>query len=327
MSKLQILISQYQEDENTIKPLLDSIQFQQNIDLKNDIEVFIGNDGSDVKLSADFLKQYSYNIQYHCFKHERLAATRKKLFDLSTAEYIMYCDADDMFANNFALSIIFNYMDSGFDTLFCEFLAEIKLNNQITYAMGKVNPIFIHGKVYRRQFLVDNDIQWHAELYEHQDHAYNLLARICSQNHKQCDIPLYMWRYNPNSVSRKNGNKHEAITWPHLIDSTTCLIHDLLLRGYGEQAKYCAFFCLHSTYVQACDKIWQQENLNNYKQAMYSRIGQFYSEFYLLINNTPQKTKEHIINNQINLAKKRNLDLSNNITFDQWLQIIINSYT
>jgi len=55
MSKLQILIPQYNEDENMIKPLLDSIAIQQDIDF-NDIEVFIGNDGSDTKLSTEFLK-------------------------------------------------------------------------------------------------------------------------------------------------------------------------------------------------------------------------------------------------------------------------------
>ena len=42
--KLQILIPQYKEDESIIKPLLDSIEVQQNVDLANDIGVIIVND-------------------------------------------------------------------------------------------------------------------------------------------------------------------------------------------------------------------------------------------------------------------------------------------
>ena len=123
MSKLQILIPQYNEDENKIKPLLDSIAIQQDIDF-NDIEVFIGNDGSNTKLSVDFLKQYKYRIQYHFFQHGRLAATRQKLFNLVTAPYVMWCDADDCFINTIALSNILLTIDVGFDSLICDFIEQ-----------------------------------------------------------------------------------------------------------------------------------------------------------------------------------------------------------
>ena len=46
MKKLSICVPQYKETEEVIKPLLDSIAIQQNIDFK-DIEVVIANDGSD----------------------------------------------------------------------------------------------------------------------------------------------------------------------------------------------------------------------------------------------------------------------------------------
>ena len=39
--KLQILVPQYKETEDIIKPLLDSIEVQQNVDLINDIGVII----------------------------------------------------------------------------------------------------------------------------------------------------------------------------------------------------------------------------------------------------------------------------------------------
>ena len=52
--KLQILIPQYKETEEVIKPLLDSLAIQQNIDF-NELGAIICNDGSDVHLSQEFL--------------------------------------------------------------------------------------------------------------------------------------------------------------------------------------------------------------------------------------------------------------------------------
>ena len=60
--KLQILIPQYKETEAIIKPLLDSIEIQQNIDLKNEVGAIIVNDGSDVHLSKEFLNNYTFPL-------------------------------------------------------------------------------------------------------------------------------------------------------------------------------------------------------------------------------------------------------------------------
>ena len=55
--KLQLLIPQFNETDEVMRPMLESIGTQQGVDLKNDIEVLIGNDGSDCRRnsSAAFL--------------------------------------------------------------------------------------------------------------------------------------------------------------------------------------------------------------------------------------------------------------------------------
>jgi cellulose synthase/poly-beta-1,6-N-acetylglucosamine synthase-like glycosyltransferase len=55
MKKLEILIPQYKETDDIIKPLLDSISIQQNIDLVNDVGVIIVNDGTDIHLNMEML--------------------------------------------------------------------------------------------------------------------------------------------------------------------------------------------------------------------------------------------------------------------------------
>ena len=56
--KLQLLIPQFNETDEVMRPMLESISIQQGVDLKNDIEVLIGNDGSDIKLSEELLGSY-----------------------------------------------------------------------------------------------------------------------------------------------------------------------------------------------------------------------------------------------------------------------------
>ena len=67
--KLQILIPQYNETDSIIKPLLDSIALQQNVDF-NEIGVIICNDGSDTYLTDELLNSYSYKIEYYKEPHK-----------------------------------------------------------------------------------------------------------------------------------------------------------------------------------------------------------------------------------------------------------------
>ena len=112
--KLEILIPQYNETEEVLKPLLDSIEIQQNVDF-NDIGVIICNDGSDIIFSQEFLDGYSFNITYIKCEHRGVSAARNTCLDNATAEYVMFCDADDLFYNACALYIIFEEIKKGFD--------------------------------------------------------------------------------------------------------------------------------------------------------------------------------------------------------------------
>ena len=63
--KLQILVPHYKEEWEVIKPLLDSIEVQQNVDLKNEVGVIIVSDGSELVLDESNFDRYSFPIEYH----------------------------------------------------------------------------------------------------------------------------------------------------------------------------------------------------------------------------------------------------------------------
>ena len=149
--KLQILIPQYEETDKIIKPLLDSIALQQGINF-NEIGVIICNDGSDVFLSEELLNNYPFKIEYYKEPHRGVSGTRNACLDYATAEYVMFCDADDMFYNACGLWIIFREIEVGFDSLVSVFTEETHIPNtkQITYINHEADSTFVHGKVHRR---------------------------------------------------------------------------------------------------------------------------------------------------------------------------------
>lgn len=319
MSKLQILIPQYNEDDKKIKPLLDSIEMQKNVNFKKDLEVCIGNDGSDVKLSIDFLKTYTFPIQYHYFEHTGLAGTRKQLFDISSGDYVMFCDADDMFISSIALSIILQQIKDGFDALICDFMEEhILENDNAIYIPREDDSIFVHGKIYRREFLLENKIEWHPELREHQDSAFNVLAKTCAKKMLRIQIPIYMWHDNCDSISRKNKEYHSVNTWCAMIDSYNALIEDLKNRGYGAQAIYYAKYCLYATYFEMSHEIWKRENVQEKKANTLNYLAKFYFKHELLINHCSQEVTEKIINITKEIAERRGI-LTAMSPFEEWL--------
>ena len=92
-----ILVPYYNEGEEVIKNLLDSIAIQQNIDMK-EIEVVICKDGPDgPELSQEFLDKYPFDIQYHREPKANVSVMRNKALDYSTGEYVTWADADDMY--------------------------------------------------------------------------------------------------------------------------------------------------------------------------------------------------------------------------------------
>ena len=175
--KLQILIPQYKEKDSVIKPLLDSIAIQQSVPF-DQIGIVICNDGSDVFLSDDFLKSYPFRIDYYKEPHRGVSATRNACLDHATADYVMFCDADDMFYNACGLWILFREMEIGFDSLVSMFIEESRHpeTKSVEYVNHEMDSTFVHGKVHRRLYLVEKGIRFNDKLTIHEDSYFNILC-------------------------------------------------------------------------------------------------------------------------------------------------------
>lgn len=321
--KLQILIPQYKETEEVIKPLLDSIEIQQNVDLKNEVGVIIVNDGTDVLLSDEFFNRYSFPIEYHKNPHGGVSATRNACLDHATADYVMFCDADDMFYCACGLYIIFREINGeGFDSLVSVFVEESRhpLTKEPLYINHDMDTTFVHGKVHRRDYLLKENIRWNDNLTIHEDSYFNCLCQRMAKDLKYCPMPFYLWKWRDESVCRHDP-KYILKTYNNMLDSNTALVQEFLRRGRIEDAQFYAVSMIYDAYFTMNKDEWLNQENQKYRNATEKRFKEYFLQFEQLFNTIQQEVKAQIIMGIKNRMFSEGL-LMETTTFNDWIKHI-----
>ena len=321
--KLQILIPQYKETDEIIKPLLDSIAIQQNVDLKNEVGVIIANDGSDVHLSDEFLDGYPFDIQYILAPHQGVSATRNVCLDHATADYVMFCDADDMFMNVCGLWVIFREIQNGgFDSMVSVFVEESRIpnTNEVVYINHEMDMTFVHGKIHRRKYLLDNKIRWNPNLTIHEDSFFNIQCQNLSRNVKYCQSPFYLWRWRDESVCRHDP-KYILKTYRNMIDSNDALIDEFLKRGVQDKAMFFTAFMVFDAYYLMNKPDWINQENKEYRDATEARFATYFGKRKDLWNAVSAQDKM-VISNQVRSRSIMEGMQMEAVTIDGWLKHI-----
>lgn len=317
--KLQILIPHYKETENEVKPLLDSIALQQNVDF-SEIGVIICHDGDE---SKDLnLPDYPFAVKQIRQEHKGVSAARNACLDHATAEYVMFCDADDMFCNVCGFYIIFREFAQGFDSLISCFMEETRnpQTGEHIYINHEMDSTFVHGKVHRRQYLIDNHIRWNDKLTIHEDSYFNILCQNLSQNVKYCQMPFYLWKWRDASVCRHDP-KYILKTYRNMLDSNDALIDAFLSRGRQDKAMfYTAFMCFDAYYTMNKPEWINQEN-KEYRDSTEVRFAEWFRKHEDLWNSVPV-TDKMVISNQVRSRSINEGMQMEAVTVDGWLSHI-----
>ena len=329
MKKLEILVPQYKEDDKVVKPLLDSIAIQQCVDF-DDIGVIIVNDGSDIHLSNELIKGYPFDIKYILAEHGGVSATRNRCLDEAKAEYVMFADCDDMFYVNTALWLIFREIDnSHFDSLTSVFVEEsqnpqTKKHDYILRGdiqRGGVDSTFVHGKVHRRLYLINNNIRWNDKLTIHEDSYFNCLCQKLSKNVVYCPTPFYLWKWRDDSVCR-----HDPLyilrTYNNMLDSNTALVNQFLDRQMKPEAQYYATAMIMDAYYTMNTEKWLKQENKEYRDNTEKRFKEYYLEFKDLYESIEEQVKFQIVAGIRNRFFQEGLLLETQ-TFDQWIKHIL----
>lgn len=330
---LQILIPQYKETERDIQKLLDSIKWQRNISFK-DIGVIIVNDGSDIILNPYFLNSYPFKIDYIRAEHKGVSATRNRALKEATAAYVMFCDADDMFYHNLALQLIVkNAKEKQPDCIYSTFVEEVPDSQHpgnFLYNARQQAFVFVHGKVYRRQFLLEKNIWWDEELTLHEDGYFNglALAQVPKDKLVYCNEPFYMWCNNSESVSRKTPT-FVLDTYNNNLLAQDKLISKLLPVNVYEAINLTAiqlfqtYFLLTGTFLEWSNDEKQPEAFRSRLKAELGatekRFAEFYDKFKDCYRHVIQKERERLFLSTKNSASIFNNNDSKMEDFEKWL--------
>ena len=320
--KLQILIPQYQETDEIVKPLLDSIALQQNVDF-NDIGVIICNDGSDVYLTDEFLNSYQFKIEYYKEPHRGVSGTRNACLDYATADYVMFCDADDMFFNMCGLWMIFREIDMGvFDSLVSVFIEETRHpeTKEPFYINREMDSTFVHGKIHRRRYLIEKGIRWNEKLTIHEDSFFNIQTANLSQNVKYCQSPFYLWKWRDESVCRHDP-KYILKTYNNMIDSNDALIEAFRSKGAPDKAAFYIAFMIFDAYYLMNKPEWINQENKEYRDATEKRFAKYYKKYRKTWDLIPSTDKMQISQGIRGRSINEGMQMEA-MTIEEWLKHI-----
>lgn len=327
MKKLDILVPHYHEPAEVIKPLLDSIAIQQNVDF-NEIGVIICHDGAEPSINSSvdlgdyypseveskefefyddagiggnysIFTDYPFEIKQIHIPHKGVSAARNAALDASDAEYVMWCDCDDMFFNACGLWVAFrDIAEHDPDTFVSAFLEESRTadTGKPVYLVHTEDATFVHGKIHRRQYLIDKGIRWDEKLTIHEDSYFNILAQSLTEKRYECPTAFYLWKYRTESVCR-HDQKYMLKTYHHMIDSNDALIEEFRRRGEDVKLKFYVVLAVMDAYYTMNKKEWIDQENKEYRDSTERRFAEYFRKYRDVWDSVSDRDKMKVSNN------------------------------
>lgn len=317
--KLQILVPHYKESFEVIKPLLDSIAIQQQVDF-SEVGVIIAYDGDEATELPD-CNEYPFEVEHIYGRHKGVSATRNLALDYATADYVMFCDADDMFCHVCGLYIIFNEIEIGFDTLVSQFIEQTKTpDGKMVFINHDMDSTFVHGKVHRRKYLINNNIRFNDNLTIHEDSYFNILAQNLTDQAKYCPTAFYLWKWRDDSVCRHDKD-YILKTYNNMLDSNDALVDQFIDRNKEDKAKFYIGFMIFDAYYTMNKKEWIDKTNKSYRNAVEKRFAKYYVKHKDRWNKISEQEKMMISNGVRSRSVNEGMPMES-ITIDAWLKHI-----
>jgi len=250
---LSIAIPHYTETERDMFPLLSSISGQVGVNF-SDLEVIIANDGGAYPLDKDFFSLFNMEIrQVFCADNGGPGAARQAGIFVANGEYIMFCDADDTLHSVGVVGALLQEVkrDSP-DILTTTWLEELpNPDGTFRYPPHENDNTWMHGKLFRRAFLTENDIRFHPELRVHEDSYFLSIADALAERRRSVPFISYVWKYRPDSITRRDGAVYTYASIPTFIKASIMADKEVEKRNPALmefkilQLTLYNFFCFH----------------------------------------------------------------------------------
>ena len=244
--------------------------------IKDKIKVTIVNDGSndDYTDIVSLYKKY-ISIELIGYKENKGPGfARKYGINNTNNKYIIFIDSDDVLYDKFSIENLYNTIEgNNLDYVNSIFYEEIDGD---LYPKEEDNT-WLHGKIYRRSFLVDNNINFN-DTRSNEDNGFNALVQLSNPRKEYIKTPTYIWKSNMDSITRKNNYEYQYTGLFGFIENIEWA---LKIKEKDEKIKYdIAKMALQSLYYLYLCYLSFQYKENSEEIIKKSKKLYNYSKFY-----------------------------------------------
>lgn len=254
--KLSVIIPTYQDDP---RPAIASVLHQQGYDA-NEVEIIVCSDDPTCAIEYKGARTLATDV------NTGPGGARQRGLDAAQGEYVTFIDADDIWFNLLALELfnrdVYNRDDKP-DIASFNVVEQTKDGNLIS---GEDNAGRVYGIFYRRQFLVDNNVRFSAKYRVHEDVYFRRLLALKPAAVLKHNDAIYYWRYNHNSVVRRDGGEFWQTHFSQFIEMAMD-IRDEILRHDLHYSSYDDIAYFYTVISRADEQYWNGyfETLRKYR--------------------------------------------------------------
>ncbi len=276
--KLSIIITHYKEPLEVCLPMWNSLLFQNAINY-DDMEIIWVQDGEEGDIDIPLMDDNCpFRGHKAIMEHGGISAARNQGVELASGDYVMFCDCDDQFQHAFGLHLLFSAMAKEPDIIGSKFTEENRIVSDYSLIPRDNDTTFVHGKAFRRQFLLDNNLKFHEDLTKHEDGVFVFTCYKTAKTTQYIHTPFYLWRWNPNSVMRSIGAKRALLyTYPDVIKARDTLMTDLQERGHDIEMLVAK--AIMDAYYDFQKSEFNDPDLETYRKKAIEATAKFYTKY------------------------------------------------
>lgn len=170
--------------------------------IKDKVRILLVDDCSSDNYD-DIIEKFSSELRIkivHLDKNVGPGLARQYGMEHSRSKYICFIDSDDLLNTVDSLEILYKEIEKGYDSVMSYVYHEDQA--RMFQPLGD-----LHGKIYRRKFIMDNEIKFNNTRY-HEDNAFNNLVIVHGANISTLDCITYDYVDNQESTTNLEANKY-----------------------------------------------------------------------------------------------------------------------
>ena len=205
--QLSIIIPIY-NGEKYLEACLENITNE----IDSNVEVLLIDDGSNDKTYKICEKYKCENIRVFRNKNHGVSYSRNFGIKNANGNFLMFVDADDLLKKGW-YSIVKKCIYDDVDICYIsskinkEFTRKEVLENIIGISNSSINFSSVWSKIFKRNFILDNNIMFSENIINGEDLLFNLETFELAKTYKVYNTGFYRYRLNYNSATHSFNDK------------------------------------------------------------------------------------------------------------------------